>query len=260
MASGGACVSYPKTKRSYSSEFNLMDVDSKTFKNIKRIVKSTWDPDVVGHGQDGRHLVHRRIEVTDIMRICNPKLESKYETYKKYLRRKRSETGQQYDRITGIPQELDHFSRQKLSTDINEFYLFHGTDTENALILAAQGYRVGDPKAMYGRGIYFAERFTKADQYADNKNDRDKRGTELTVLLCKVLLGDFLKCPKRDAQKWKELPYNGRYRYDSVLGSGPGMRFREFVVYDGAQCYPEYIIKYKRVGWKRYPPTVNEWM
>uniref|UniRef100_A0A0B7BI43 Poly [ADP-ribose] polymerase n=1 Tax=Arion vulgaris TaxID=1028688 RepID=A0A0B7BI43_9EUPU len=241
----------------YPSDYNVMEVDSKTYTNIIDIVKSTWDPGAVGRGQDGKNLDHGGIKVTDIVRIDNSKLESKYKAYKKYLR-EISNTGKQYDRITGLSQELDHFSSQQLSPDINEFYLFHGTDNEWAV--AAQGFKVGDPNAMYGQGIYFADKFTKADQYADEKYDRDPDGTELTVLLCKVLLGDFLKCPKRDAQKWKELPYNGRYRYDSVLGSGPGMRFREFVVYNGTQCYPEYIIKYKRVGWKRYPPTVNEWM
>uniref|UniRef100_A0A0B7BJS1 Poly [ADP-ribose] polymerase n=1 Tax=Arion vulgaris TaxID=1028688 RepID=A0A0B7BJS1_9EUPU len=257
MAYGGSYFRYPQTCHGRSA-FDEFDVDSKTRRIIKGIVKSTWDPDVVGIGQDGENLDHDGIVVTDIKRICNPKLKSRYKKYKKYLYRKRCETGEEYDDIGNIPQKLFNFSCKNLSPDINEFYLFHGTDNEWAV--AAQGFKVGDPNAMYGQGIYFADKFTKADQYADEKYDRDPDGTELTVLLCKVLLGDFLKCPKRDAQKWKELPYNGRYRYDSVLGSGPGMRFREFVVYNGTQCYPEYIIKYKRVGWKRYPPTVNEWM
>lgn len=35
-------------------------------------------------------------------------------------------------------------------------------------------------------------------------------------------------------------------RHDSVIGY-EHWNFREFVVYDPAQCYPEYIISYKRV-------------
>uniref|UniRef100_A0A0B7BK96 Poly [ADP-ribose] polymerase n=2 Tax=Arion vulgaris TaxID=1028688 RepID=A0A0B7BK96_9EUPU len=261
MAYGGSYFRYPQTCHGRSA-FDEFDVDSKTRRIIKGIVKSTWDPDVVGIGQDGQNLDHDGIVVTDIKRICNPKLKSRYKKYKKYLYRKRCETGEEYDDIGNIPQKLFNFSCKNLSPDINEFYLFHGTDEDSAYTIAEEGFdpRVTNPCAMYGQGVYFAEQFTKADQYTDQKCDRDPTGTELTVLLCKVLLGDFLECTKKYAKKWKTLPFNGDYRYDSVLGSGRKMLFREFVVYDGEQCYPEYIITYKRVGWERYPPTDDEWM
>ena len=35
-------------------------------------------------------------------------------------------------------------------------------------------------------------------------------------------------------------------RMDSVLFDDPQYRFREFVVYDNVQCYPEYHIRYTR--------------
>jgi hypothetical protein len=38
-------------------------------------------------------------------------------------------------------------------------------------------------------------------------------------------------------------------KYDSVVDDA-GRLFREFVVYDGSQCYPEYLITYRRVAEK----------
>lgn len=46
-----------------------------------------------------------------------------------------------------------------------------------------------------------------------------------------------------------DCPEKGRChhrRMDSVLFSAPGYRFREFMVYDNVQCYPEYHIRYTR--------------
>ena len=35
--------------------------------------------------------------------------------------------------------------------------------------------------------------------------------------------------------------------YDSLLGKMPTHHYREFIVYDKSQCYPEFLIEYKRV-------------
>ena len=35
--------------------------------------------------------------------------------------------------------------------------------------------------------------------------------------------------------------------YDSVVADIPYKNFREFIVYNAHQCYPEYIITYKRL-------------
>jgi len=51
--------------------------------------------------------------------------------------------------------------------DINECYLFHGTKSDFIDIIEQKGFdfRIGGDNAMFGKGVYFAESPTKADQY-----------------------------------------------------------------------------------------------
>ena len=55
-----------------------------------------------------------------------------------------------------------------LASEINECYLFHGTDTKKKEGIMKTGFdgRLGSQRALFGQGNYFAESSTKADQYA----------------------------------------------------------------------------------------------
>ena len=52
--------------------------------------------------------------------------------------------------------------------ELNECFLFHGTNSRNKDALTKQGIdpRLGNNEALFGQGCYFAESSTKADQYA----------------------------------------------------------------------------------------------
>ena len=56
---------------------------------------------------------------------------------------------------------------EMLVPEINEYYLFHGTVITNMDTIRHQGL---DPRTagsgMFGKGIYFSESSTKADQYS----------------------------------------------------------------------------------------------
>lgn len=141
-----------------------------------------------------------------------------------------------------------------LCSDINEYYLFHGTSKEITMKIIQDGldYRVSSGKAMFGIGIYLAESSTKADQYVGcNKIN--------TIIIVRTILGNIYRTKE---------PMNGKKRppclkcdefhcdhtdekYDSVLGrfrnNGKLLNFREFVVYDRNQCYPEYLVEYERI-------------
>ena len=56
---------------------------------------------------------------------------------------------------------------RELVAEINEHYLFHGTkaDTVDVILLQGVDNRVGGDHLLFGRGAYFAESSTKADQY-----------------------------------------------------------------------------------------------
>jgi len=51
---------------------------------------------------------------------------------------------------------------------VNEYYLFHGTKTDTVDSILHDGIdnRLGGDHLLFGRGAYFAETTTKADQYA----------------------------------------------------------------------------------------------
>lgn len=52
--------------------------------------------------------------------------------------------------------------------EVNEYYLFHGTKSDFIDAIEQKGFdfRIGGDNAMFGKGVYFAESATKADQYA----------------------------------------------------------------------------------------------
>jgi len=86
---------------------------------------------------------------------------------------------------------------------------------------------------------------------------------EYGLLLCRVVLGDV-----HLALKYESSVYKGDSRYpvrrppaktdatlgelyDSILGEskeygGDSLQYREFIVYDRHQVYPEYVIHFKR--------------
>jgi len=55
-----------------------------------------------------------------------------------------------------------------LEAEINECYLMHGTSREHVKSIEMQGVdaRFAGEEPMFGRGAYYAESSTKADQYA----------------------------------------------------------------------------------------------
>ncbi|CAG5131328.1 unnamed protein product, partial [Candidula unifasciata] len=185
------------------------------------IIKSTWDPRVVGAGQDAAKLKHSGVEIIEVKRVENASLFHSYNN-KKHEFEKR---GRPCPAIENIPQELAAFNKTRRSQAVNEYYLFHGTD--EAINISKTGFqtRFADPDNLFGKGIYFSDSFQKADQYTDADN--------LKRLPCLLHRGSCACGPQQQ-------------RFDSVESAG--LLFREFAVFEGRQCYPEYIVTYKRTG------------
>ena len=63
--------------------------------------------------------------------------------------------------------KLQNQSQTSTTSEINESWLFHGTNKKYIDKIKHQGldFRVGSEGGMFGKGIYFAESATKADQY-----------------------------------------------------------------------------------------------
>jgi hypothetical protein len=157
---------------------------------------------------------------------------------------------------------LDKFMKEELYFEINEHYLFHGTRNYSAICSNGMDPRVSSEGGMFGRGTYLAEKFTKSDQYADSRSNRSQPGQTLTMILARVLLGNVFLCndqhksvQNKQSIKLSRPPCTtcledicrcaNQTLFDSVMGDGKWI-FREFVVYEKAPCYPEYLIYYQR--------------
>ncbi|KAK6976308.1 poly [ADP-ribose] polymerase [Biomphalaria glabrata] len=257
-----------------SSQARLVDVDSETEEAIKKLLIETHDPNVIGQGADAVGMYYSSLEVTKIKRVENPAQFEKYHARRKEILEKMIRKGfpcQDVGKITGSKGKvltstlLSGPLKDGLFTEINEHYLFHGTKGSAVTNITTNGFDPGCSKtlSMFGQAVYAAERFTKADQYSDDKTSRKPNGSELTLILARMLLGNVFVCDEN--HKWLEKKVGRKFKkppcmhcledlcicfqnehYDSVMGDGKWL-FREFVVYDGSQCYPEYVIKYKRL-------------
>ena len=88
-------------------------------------------------------------------------------------------------------------------------------------------------------------------------DDKNKRGKEGRMFLMRLLLGHvyITENPKKFKQppcahcREDTCPKPSHWPYDSVVGvkKQSGGLFREFVVYERNQCYPEYLITYTRL-------------
>mmetsp|Transcript_37185 Transcript_37185/g.115735 ORF Transcript_37185/g.115735 Transcript_37185/m.115735 type:complete len:1295 (+) Transcript_37185:117-4001(+) len=133
-----------------------------------------------------------------------------------------------------------------------EEYLLHGTRPEAAHAIALSDFRLSlagtAAGSLYGRGIYMAESIFKSDEYTTVAEGENANDGWRAVIVCRVMLGrhlyDDAKAP--DAEELTRQVVSGHY--DSVLGDREKVRgtFREFVIFDDDQIYPEWIVWYRR--------------
>ncbi|KAH9496785.1 hypothetical protein Btru_009434 [Bulinus truncatus] len=249
----------PPSYWTQSSNFFIVDVDDVTEEAIRKLVDETWDKDLVGKGDDGRNLNQTALSVVNVKRIENPALFSKYNAKRKEILLSRFDcVAPDVGSLTGsrgkvsttslLPQKM----KDVLYTEINEHYFFHGTKVKYVESISKTGFNLSlAGLGQFGRGIYGAERSTKADQYTDAAGDIQN------MLLVRMTLGSVYLCStnkRRLAIRNTSLPPanddNGNPEtYNSVMSDfkvGNLSVFREFIVYTQAQFYPEYIIEYTR--------------
>eukprot|EP00931_Biecheleriopsis_adriatica_P101466 TRINITY_DN7659_c0_g1_i1.p1 TRINITY_DN7659_c0_g1~~TRINITY_DN7659_c0_g1_i1.p1 ORF type:complete len:526 (-),score=102.41 TRINITY_DN7659_c0_g1_i1:130-1707(-) len=135
----------------------------------------------------------------------------------------------------------------RLAHQCNEWYLFHGTNPEAAAKICESDFQVrcagSSTGTLYGRGLYFAESITKADEYA-----KPNASGNYAVLMCRVIGGNvrYTDAVEPDPEDLVNSCIGGSF--DSVLGDREKIRgtYREFVLFDSEDVYVEYVIEYKR--------------
>lgn len=151
------------------------------------------------------------------------------------------------DTVEEVSARLAADFAEPLLPEVNEVFLFHGTNEDAAHKITTGNVRVNlagsNTGTLYGRGVYFAESATKSDEYTWPINGVRH------MLLCRVILGRVLYSDSKetDPRACEGACLGGKYH--SVLGDRKKVRgtFREFVVFDEEQVYPNYILDYRRI-------------
>lgn len=155
---------------------------------------------------------------------------------------------------------------EALDETINEWRLLHGAKLEALKGICSNNFRLklagsgatwkepgkGIGKPLYGYGVYLAECSTKSDEYSEVITE----GLPMDVgccamLVCRVVGGmcRVVDTNEFDTEELRRDIFDGPYH--SVYGdrvSKLGKPYREIVVYDNAQVFPEFIIYYHRIG------------
>jgi len=200
------------------------------------------------------------VKVTNIERIQHPILWQQY-----FIRRGIIVDKSSVEKIPG--KVLTTLLRE----DCNEYYLFHGCNASVVEKIAADGFdeRLSSLKGLFGSGIYFAENSEKSSMYTHSSKCAQVgavygageskctcRGTsdEKKMFITRVVLGSaWVRLVATDSSNPLRRPPakpKGEGLYDSVMGQSKNhdkqaqLKFREFIIYDRQQCYPEYIITF----------------
>jgi len=238
----------------------LVECDPDVIEHIQRLVDASvrvkWTRD---RGKANK--VPCGYEVVRVARNENVRLWLKY-CIKKSLVVEGIESLNEEHRVAGKPPirnyevlttQAARTMPESLRTDetINEWYLWHGASSTGALGIAEQEFKQlyagSTTGTLYGRGTYLSDSCTKADEYSVEIPEGPNVGLHC-FLLCRTLGGNVnynIDVTPRAADLEKSV-FEGCY--DSVLGDREKCRdtFKEIVIYDSSQAYPEYIVYYKR--------------
>jgi hypothetical protein len=144
---------------------------------------------------------------------------------------------------------VPRYLQSTVSTETNEFYLFHGTSPDRALRIFDSGFRIDMAGAMsgtlFGKGAYFAECSSKSDEYAAEGIGLMGKGKH-ALLLCRVVCGNMRYVTTTDPHAHMSTTAPEHHSLIGDREASQARAYREFIVYDTAQVYPEFAIIYKR--------------
>ena len=189
-------------------------------------------------------------KVVSVERIENFGLWQKYQTQRAVLLKFLESNNASVDNLSAKTRWRPKFASSKdLSSEINEFYLFHGTSLENAHIIAEHGFdeRKANLGGLYGAGTYFAINACKSQQYSTKHSNSG----QYVMLVCRVILRiPFCTTAKHHHdRRAPDNPATAGRPYDSIFAerdkaNGGQQKHNEYVVFDRTQIYPEYLVRY----------------
>ena len=186
-------------------------------------------------------------EITHIERIENEKLWNKYATEKRLMYKKLMDYQREFsdfnpDILTTQSNWMELCdSNFPLESEVNEVFLFHNTKMECISIIKETGVELalGNIDGQFEPGIQFNE-----DPTLNHNHSFDSTTSHYNLFICRVLLGEAKTVTVEELKTKKAPPLmNGStQRYDSIVGDEKGPR--QFVIYNGYQAYPEFLVSY----------------
>lgn len=226
-------------------------VKSEELEIFQRFVDQTYIQKATRDRRDGP--MPSGLKVTHVMRMEDSKLWSRYlEKRSELAKRPRPRLIRQLPGSGAIKTTAccENGPFHLPAPALNEVYLFHGSSPAGALGIGNDGFnmsKVGsNVGTMFGGGAYFAEASSKSDEYA-NTDPGGVFAGKYAFLLCRVLVGNAFYITQSDIPAIEEALATGSY--DAVLGDREAAvgTYREIVVFDESQIYPEYVVVYERI-------------
>ena len=191
------------------------------------------------------------VRIRDLRQVYNGGLWKDYEFRKEQVR-KELEVRQGVPILTSnLPSRV--CSWVHLDRKINEVLLIHGTTQDKIDQIATFGFdeRLARESGLYGQGVYFTDQSCKSFQYSGAKWQDSG-----CFIIARVILGhsDHATGPLKNlkVEPFVDPRNPGKGRFHSVVaqpgtpnGSGQKQVHREFVLFNGAQAYPEMIVHFR---------------
>ncbi|CAD7923627.1 unnamed protein product [Amoebophrya sp. A120] len=216
----------------------------------------------------GRQLQLKNAAATlKAFQVENYPLFQKYQQARRTLHREHKRLGIKPPLVSpAIPAAVEDCVKQllgshqmELERDLNEMYLFHGTGAEGLKHILQNGFDFREAKAggLYGQGTYFASNVCKSMQYTGNGNCRRPPERRSYIIVARVLIGDAHYTEKTCCERKlppKRTNIASQEPFDSIIAN-PGPKnngsfsahqqaHQEFVIFDKAHAYPEFVIEY----------------
>ena len=195
----------------------------------------------------GQRTVQKALQVVRVERILIPEAEREYREHRMKIFEQRGASRCALQDCCALRPDLGN----DLDLGIDEFLLYHGCRAGSVDGILREGFdpcRSGERAGrFFGCGTYFADVAAKADTYVDSTADGMK-----CLILAQVCLGKALRAlqamprfqPSTGADGEEDQP-----AFDSVVGEdsehGGVLDHREYVIYNGSQAVPRYLVWYQ---------------
>ena len=191
----------------------------------------------------------RNVAILGLQQVCNIRIWKAYEFRKEEIRKELEGRDRIPPVISALPSKVCSWAR--LDSKINEVLLLHGTTQVDQIAEFGFDLRLANERGLYGQGIYFTDQSCKSFQYSGLGAGRDG-----CLIIARVILGHpsnaagTLTQVKVEPMVDPNDPSKGRCHSVIVQpgtpnGSAQGQVHREFVLFNGAQAYPEMIVHFR---------------